>query len=277
MRIVLICFALFSCGPRAVTLAYDDHFGDETTLDFFASKKPLAPLIVLVHGGGWREGSKSQMASLAQVLSSKGYAVAATNYRLGPGGVYPHAPQDVLCSLAFLSENSQTYDFDRTRVALIGYSAGGHLASLLALDSEIKNESCRYKNSLSLRAVITGAAPQNLTTLSWANDVQKFLGTTVQQDPAIYARASPIRHVGPKAPPFLLVHGDQDLYVPIEQSIQMKLALSQNGTFAQLLSVQGGGHVLNPASTNDTISADLTLFDIPEVQQVMVHFLAEHL
>ena len=107
--------------------------------------------------------------------------------------------------------------------------------------------------------------------------MQAFLGGTPEEIPDVYDRASPLLHVGQGEPPFLLVHGDQDVYVPSSHSARMRSALREAGNEADFLLIRGGGHVMNPgASAGDLVWEEFAI-DAPEAVAAINEFLARHL
>ncbi len=259
---------LSACAPEISQqrASYDSRLGEAAALDVYRSPGVMKPAVMLVHGGGWRDGSKSQLTGLATRLATEGYVAASVNYRVGAAGAYPAAVNDVRCALSFLQNHAQTFGLDATRVTVLGYSAGGHLVSMVATGALAD---CAEGNGLGPRAVIAAAAPQNLNGLRWASDVQNFMA----QRADAYDEASPLKRVGPGSAPFLLIHGEADAYVPASQAIEMRDALVAQGNDARLLLVRGGGHVLNPALNADQLSFESYVTDSGEAWLAMLDFL----
>lgn len=230
---------------------------------------------MLVHGGGWREGSKSQLEGLARRLVGEGYVAASVNYRLGADGAYPASVADARCALSFVQNHAAELGVDTRRIAVLGYSAGGYLASMLAV-SDVTAD-CAEPLGARPRAVIAVSAPQNLGALSWANDVQNYLGAPLAGNEARYAEASPVRLVKSGAAPYLLIHGDADLYVPVTHAQEMTAALVGQGNSADLLVLRGGGHVLNPGVSPDQLVAEEYALDSEEAWLAMRDFLKKSL
>jgi acetyl esterase/lipase len=279
MRPALLLLALAACGGPTVLrdVSYDARSAAATQMDVYLPRTggTLRPGILVVHGGAWKQESKERFVETSEQLAEQGYVVASTNYRLVPEGRFPAALQDVHCALAHFRAHAQQYGLDPQRVALLGYSAGGHLSSLLgvAADDESLWPDCEAGSTFAPRAVISGAGPQDLEALAWAGEVQAFLGGTQEEVPDVYTRASPLRRVREGAPPFLLVHGDQDVIVPHAQSVAMREALRAVGTEAQLLTLHGGGHVLNPGTGSGTVRFEEFATDAPEAWWAMLDFL----
>lgn len=261
----LLVASLASCsGPGEYEdVRYDDRFGDATDMDIYVPRSSGPhPAIMFIHGGAWSGGSKGEYTQAAKRLADSGYVTATINYRLGPAGVYPKAVQDCVCALSFLRKHAKDYDLDPERIVVVGYSAGGHLASLVGVagDESRHRPDCEAGPTYAPRAVISGAGPQDLRGKSnaWLRD---FLGGSPDEIPETYAAASPRTHVGPSKPPYLFVQGGADWLVPASQATDMRDALRDAGNDADVLQIAGGGHLLNTSvSTGEVVleEADLT-------------------
>jgi acetyl esterase/lipase len=234
---------------------------------------PPAPLILLLHGGGWSGGSRASLFDETRALALHGYTAATVEYRLtqAPRNVFPAAFADVRCALRALRLRADEYHIAPGRVAAMGYSAGGHLASLLGVGVDIPglDNGCGDGNDEDVRvqAVVSFAGPQDLRvsgpyTQEQADLVTNFLGAFPGDRPEIATLASPIAHVTAGDPPFLLVHGTNDELVPVAQSRRMAAALRQVGTPASVLELRGTGHsfVGLAASDNDTVRCTVEAF-----------------
>jgi acetyl esterase/lipase len=276
--IIATCWAAL-CGCSNVVeiadVSYDDRHGQATTMDVFLPGQDGAgrPAVLLIHGGGWRSFSKESMNQPAERLAGAGYVTASINYRLVPDGAYPENIRDVMCALAFFQAQADEYGLDPGRMAVMGYSAGGHLASLLGVATDVPElaSECDAGTPLPPAAVISGAGPQDLTTLPEVDVIVEFLGGTPDEVPEHYVMASPISHVDASEPPFLFVHGTGDVFVKLEQSERMRDALESAGNTAQVLALQGGGHLFNPGPGGDQQFALST--DTPEAWAAIIDFL----
>lgn len=269
--------ALCGCSDvvEIADLPYDDRHGEATTMDVFlpGDEGESRPAVLLVHGGGWRSFSKESMTESAERLAGAGYVTASINYRLVPDGAYPENIRDVMCALAFFQGRADEFGLDPQRVAVMGYSAGGHLASLLGVATDVAEfaPGCEAGTPLPPAAVISGAGPQDLTITPEVDVITEFLGGTRDEVPEHYTMASPISHVGADEPPFLFIHGTGDLFVELEQSERMRDALQAAGNIAHVLALQGGGHLLNPGPTGDQQFGVST--ETPEAWTAIIDFL----
>lgn len=261
---------------KLANVAYDDRYGSSTVMDVYLpdDAETDRPGLLMIHGGGWRLFSKEAFDADAERFAGAGYVVANINYRLAPAGSYPRLMQDALCALAYVRAHAVDYGLDPDRIAVMGYSAGGHMASLLgvAADEPDFQPDCAAGSTYAPAAVISGAGPQDLVDLSWADAVQDMIGGPYSVHPERYHKASPIERVAPGAPPFLLVHGTQDLFVPIDHSRRMRQALRAAGTDARLLELSWGGHLLNNGADPGQLDG-VTSAATPEAWAAMIDFL----
>ena len=207
------------------------------------------PVIVAIHGGGWRRFSKTSYGNrIASAFVPRGYVVVAPNYALSAPGrpSWPTNLDDVRAAVAWVRSNAAGLGIDPNRVAAMGESAGGNLAELLGTDP---GPSTPGAVSTRVNAVIAFSAPSDLPLLYARSPgaglaAAQFLGGSPRQLPAEYAAASPIDHVAPGDPPMLLVHGIEDTLVPVGQSRLMARALAAAGVPHSLILVPGG-HALD--------------------------------
>jgi acetyl esterase/lipase len=228
------------------------------------------PALVYVHGGSWMHGDKSEAAMFARLMTAQGYLVVSLNYRLYPSAQFPAMIQDVKCAIRSLRANAAGYNLDPDRIGAVGVSAGGHLVSLLGTtDASAGWDVGEYLDQSSrVQAVISMAGVMDLSRDFPNADIEamKRIGFGEYN----VAEASPITHVTPDDPPFLLIHGDRDELVPVEQSQLMYERLVQTGVPAQLVIVQNAGHsmIAPNGSTTPTLG---------EINQIISDFLAQNL
>lgn len=211
--------------------------------------KGTPPLVVWIHGGGWRKGTKD--ACRMVFLVQQGFAVASVEYRLAPEGVFPDPLHDCKAAIRFLRANAARYGIDPDRIGVAGGSAGGHLAALVGLTGD----DAKFEGPLGIRGVSSRVqavcdcfGPTDLTTVAgtqWDNPkgaVYHLLGGTVAQNMQRARDASPLLHVAQDSPPFLILHGDRDQTVPLTDSEKLAQALKQKGASVQMHIVPGAGH-----------------------------------
>ncbi len=277
--LVLTLWTLVGAGCAQVEtiegISYDDRHG-RGELDVYlpAGAPPPGgwPAVLSIHGGGWRSGDRGAMQLGAERLARAGYVVVNINYRLVPAGTYPAAVQDALCALAFTRARAAAWGLDPARIATFGYSAGGHLASMLgvAASAPTHQPDCAAGPTGPPAAVISGAGPQDLRLYPEVAAVVEFVGGSKAAVPERWDAASPVTHVAAGAPPFLFVHGEEDWLVDLEHARAMQAALDAVGTPSELLTLPAGGHLWNRDAaagrydvvmSSDTAEAWLAIID----------------
>lgn len=282
--VLLALVAACACADYTLIedIPYDQRHGERTTLDVYLPEPPPppgSPAVILIHGGGWSSGSKDHFADEGERLADAGYVGFSINYRLVPEGAYPNLFQDVYCALGFIEENADEYFVDTSRIAVMGYSAGAHLAGLLGTTGPEGDfaPDCGTTSTIRPAAVISGAGPSDLTLFPDNPATEDLLGGDKDELPDLYRIASPLTYVTPDDPPFLLIHGTDDLIVRYEHAEVMEEALQEAGVDVRVLKVRGGGHIINPGA--DLIDAALvqTVTDTPEAWPAVLDFLDDTL
>lgn len=212
------------------------------------------PALLLIHGGGWFAGDKSRLTPLARALAARGFVVFNANYTLAAPGRpgFPTQVTDVRAALAWTAANAARYGGDRRRIGVLGTSAGGTLAALLALSAPP-----RPVRRAPVRSLVTWSAPFDLTTLPPGQLRQLaaiFTGCRRASCPQ-RAAASPLRHLTPAAPPTLIVNGRREL-VPLRQARRMAAALAASGVPQRLVVIPGAlhGRELAPHALGPTVA-----------------------
>jgi acetyl esterase/lipase len=200
------------------------------------------PVVVAIHGGGWRGGDKTiYETTVDPTLLAAGFAVVAPDYTLSTPGhpTWPENLDELRQAVRWVKTNTAKFDFDPARVAAMGESAGAHLALMLGTDPG-SHAADRVD------AVVDFYGPTDLPALYQNRPaelaVTQFLGGTPSEFPSRYANASPITHVSSATPPVLIVQGTADLKVPPAQSDELAQALTSDGVPNQLISVPGAPH-----------------------------------
>jgi acetyl esterase/lipase len=214
------------------------------------------PVVVCVHGGGWRMGNKREMRDWLEAFSKRGFVTASVGYRLAPEYVFPAQIEDCKTAVRFLRANAKAYNIDKDRVAAMGFSAGGHLVCLLGLtDAKAGFEGKEYlAESSKVQAVIDYFGPTDLPAFGSDESAQRsmigpFIGAKFPENPTAHEKASPVRYVNKESPPFLIFHGTKDWMVPIEQSRLLTNKLKEVGANVKMIEVIGESHGwIGPAS-----------------------------
>jgi acetyl esterase/lipase len=245
---------------------------DNTSLKmdlYFPNTGGSWPAVVYVHGGGWIHGDKAEAIGFARGMTSQGYLVASINYRLYPAARYPAMIHDVKCAIRSLRANASQYNLDPNRIAALGISAGGHLVALAGTsDQNAGLEVGEYLDQSSRVQVVIAMAPVTDLTQSFPNaDIELMRQVGFGEDNIV--EASPSTHVTEDDPPFLLIHGDQDEVVPVEQSQLMYDRLVEANVPARLVIVKNARHSMTAPDGSATPT-------LAEIDQIIQDFLAQY-
>ena len=203
------------------------------------ASRPLSPAVIVIHGGSWRSGEKSDFESYDRWLAAGGRVVFDVEYRLANDAQrFPAQLTDIKCAIGWVKSHAAQYHVDAERLALLGRSAGGQLALLAAYtanDPTLRPGSCGDQETR-VRAVISFYGPTDLAwdyahpgrpdVIDTPRVLENYLGGSPASAPQAYASASPIEHVGAQSPPTLFLHGGHDQLVLAEnvERIMPKLA-----------------------------------------------------
>ena len=254
---VLFCFLLVitSCQKEDNTtpnqdipaetlsnISYGSDIAQKMDIDLPAGRQTdTTKMIIMVHGGSWVGGDKSDFNSFVTVLKQRlpGYAIANINYRLATaaGNYFPTQENDMKAAINFLEQKTSEYKVSQ-KFVLFGASAGAHMALLQA-----------YKySSPKIRAVVNFFGPADMVSLYNSSDfnakfgLQLLLGGTPTGNPSMYQQTSPINFIDDEDPPTITFHGDQDVIVNVSQSTLLKNKLQAFGITNQLTVYPGLGH-----------------------------------
>lgn len=238
------------------------------------------PLVVWVHGGGWMQNDKyadmDYMKETIKGFIEKGYALASIDYRFSTTAIFPAQIQDCNQALEYLYQHAAEYKIDKNRIALIGFSAGGHLASLLALSANNHVEEFYPSGTrphFKIRCVLDFYGPSDFIAFAGSsaaaagtepNVISILLGAFPLQRPDLAKKASPVTYVDKDDPPFLIVQGEKDESVPYTQAVLLSSWLKVSGVKNQLIIVPGAPHYG-------------VMFDAEDIRQQLFAFLGSYL
>jgi len=220
---------------------------DALTLDFYraAGRRTSAPCVIIVHGGGWDGGVRTQLPALNSRLAQRGYAVAAVSYRLAPKHVWPAQRDDVRAAIAYLKAHARELGVDAGRLVILGRSAGGQVAQAVAYDEP----------DLGVRGLISLYGPADLhfawkytserDILDSFSLMKNLTGGTPETAREIFDSASPYLRVGPQAVPTLLMHGRIDSLVWHRQSERLAQKLGEAGVPCVFLDLPWATHAFD--------------------------------
>lgn len=233
------------------------------------------PLVILIHGGGWLSNDKyadlGYMKKTIAELVSSSFALASIDYRWSTQAVFPAQMQDCNRAISYLYDNADKYGFDTKRFALVGWSAGGHLASLVGLSEN--NDIPGFfmpatSKFFSFKAVVDFYGPAELILFPGANDPKSpesiLIGAAPLDRPDLAKAASPVTYVDKNDPPFLIIHGEKDELVSPNQSKLLSAWLNVAGVQNELIIVKNAPHFG-------------VMFDSDEVRNKVINFLRSQL
>lgn len=240
-------------------LAYVANGHARQNLDLYLpSDGQNLPLIIWVHGGAFRMGSKEELEfdSVPLEYLALGYAVASINYRLSQHALFPAQIEDCKAAVRWLRAHAEQFKLDTNRFGVWGPSAGGYLAAMLGTTGAVATFEVGGHLNLSSRvqAVVDYFGPTDFLQMDDQrlpegmlhnppdSPESQLVGGAIQDHKQRVAQANPITYVTSDAPPFLIVHGDCDLLVPYQQSVLLEAALRQAGVPVTFYPVVGAGH-----------------------------------
>ena len=271
---------IVSIFPKGTIFHQNVPYANDTVkkhlLDIYlpANAPSATPLIIWVHGGAWNHNDKyadmGYMKSTIKALVEKGYALASIDYRQSSTAIFPAQIQDCIQAVEFLNTHAEKYKLDKNKFVLMGFSAGGHLASLMALSSN-NNIADFYpankKPSFKIKAVLDFYGPSdfmlffsNLDPGAIDNPIAQLLGASPVKRPDISKLASPVTYVDKNDPPFFIVHGEKDPDVAPTQSYLLKSYLDLAEVKNELTIVKDAPHYG-------------VMFDAEEVRTKLLNFL----
>ena len=227
------------------------------------------PCIVCVHGGGWRGGKRQDLGLLVKVLAEKGFVAATVSYRLTPAHLFPAQIEDCKAAVRFLRAHAGTYHIHKDRFGAVGFSAGGHLVSLLGAadaSAKLEGQGGHADQSSRVQAVVSYFGPTDFVNKTWTKEVEDYflvplLGGSFEEKRDAYRQCSPLEYVSKDDPPFLLFHGDKDTLVRIDNSQKLKKKLQEVGVAAELVTMEGEGHGWGGEKMTRTLNQTVRFFE----------------
>lgn len=256
---------------------YNNDTHPKHLLDIYlpAKAKGKVPLVIFIHGGGWLSNDKyadmGYMKKTVAEIVSNGYALASIDYRFSTQAVFPAQMQDCNRAVSFLYDNADQYGIDKNRFAVMGFSAGGHLASMVGLS---KNEDVPAfyipgtSKSFKFKAVVDFYGPSELILFPGSDDEKSpeglLIGAAPLSRPDLAKAASPVTYVDKNDPPFLIIHGEKDQLVSTKHSRLLSAWLTVEGVPNELFILKDAPHFGE-------------MFDSDEVRGKVISFLTKHL
>lgn len=209
-----------------------------------STKGEKLPAVVVIHGGSWKSGDRRQLGLYAASLARRGYVAYAIEYRLAPKHPWPAQWEDVRDAVIWLRREADKQGIDPNRIGAVGYSAGGHLASMLGTIGHKSSNDKHPELTAKVACVAAGGAPCDFTDMAVDNQFLKYwLGATRGDNPEVYHAASPLQHVTAASSPIMFYNGTFDLLVRPNSARSLSKALSQFGIDTAQHLVPGAGHI----------------------------------
>ncbi len=222
-------------------------------IDIYSPEEPGSyPVVIFVHGGAWRDGDKDRYPHLGEWLTRHGIICVMLNYRLTPEVVHPEHTKDVAAAVAWVYKNIGAYGGDKERLYLTGYSAGGHLASLIVLDPS-------YLATYGLSpAIFKGVATYSgVYSVDWTLWVAGYGAAFAGCD---WKKASPINYVRAGLPPWVIIYANND-YTTLEgQATRFHAELQKVGCNARLMMLDSDHELLTENMVNAEAALELIRF-----------------
>ncbi len=197
----------------SLDIVYNSLDSRELHLDaYYKKEKKPQPAVILIHGGGWKSGNKSQMKIFAQEIASKGYSCFSIEYRLSPEAQYPAAIFDVKNAIKYIKANAKKFNVYPDKVAVLGCSSGGQMAALIGttnnnLEFESPsgiNENASVQAIIDLDGILAFKHPES----EEGKVASLWLGGSFDEKPEIWKQASALNHVSASTPPILFINSD---------------------------------------------------------------------
>ncbi|WP_193211807.1 alpha/beta hydrolase fold domain-containing protein, partial [Luteolibacter marinus] len=238
------------------------------------------PLVVMIHGGGWMSGRKEDGLDVVRLLAGTGdYVTATINYRLTQEASWPAQIFDCKAAIRFLRAKADQYGIDAGKIGVMGFSAGGHLVSMLGTSGDVKElegDLGEFKNiSSRVQGVVNFFGPTDFLTI-FGKDVKvadvpkdnmaiRLLGKNEEEIRRNAKLASPVNWITRDDAPFFTAHGTKDSLVPFAQAEELDRALAKTGVESHLVAMEGAGHGFASQELNLRIKQflDLHLRGVP--------------
>lgn len=251
-----------------LNIPYSSKYRDSRLIDIFQPDgKRNGCAMFMVHGGGWYAGSREGWNSQAEYYTGLGFVVASVTYRLVPEAVFPAQIEDVRLGMSFFKNKAVELGIDKDKIAAVGSSAGGHLVALLS--TILPEDTLGKTQELIIHETRPGAVVCYcpIVSLHDADNYpeklmesrRNFMGCAEVENPELYLTASPVNRITGTEPPFLFIHGDSDLTVPLKQSIDMDKRLRNADVDSQVEILKGVGHGFGYGVTTDAQKKSLEL------------------
>ena len=226
------------------------------------------PTVLVIHGGGWREGNKKDSRGPMAEFARHGYVAVSPEYRFCPKDRFPAQIHDVKAAVRWIKAHAREYRIDREHVGAVGFSAGGHLSMMLGLTGPkdgLEGDAPAGAPDTRIAAVVNYFGPTDLAASDFPEFsrslIRDFIGGTVQEKPEQTARASPLTYVSKDDPPVLTFQGTRDPLVPHTQATKLADAQTAAGVPGRVELLIGAGHGWGGDDLKRTLQETFEFFD----------------
>ncbi|SNR44980.1 alpha/beta hydrolase [Flavobacterium sp. ov086] len=227
-------------------LVYNQKQNRALHLDaYFYKKEKLNPAVIMIHGGGWRSGNKSQMQVIAQEIASKGYSCFAIEYRLSLEAKYPEGIYDIKNAIKFIKDNAKKFHVDPNKIAILGCSSGGQMAALIGTtngDLAFEDALNKSKSSSKVNAIIDvdGILAFKHPESKEGEMASFWLKGTYEENPENWKNASALSHTNKNTPPILFINSSFDRFHAGRDD--MITILKESGIYNEVKTIEKSPH-----------------------------------
>jgi acetyl esterase/lipase len=255
-------------------LVYQTGNNYKLKLDVYENqKKGSHPTVIVIHGGGWIEGSKDKQKPFFTPYLNWGFSVVNIEYRLAKTALAPAAVEDCLCALRWVIRNAKKYSLDTDKIVVTGFSAGGHLALTTGTMPPVSGfeQQCPGNEKPEVAAIINWAGITDVSDLLYGSNQRYFAlewfgNRTSSREITLAQSISPINYVRSDLPPILTIHGEKDKLVPYTHALRLHQELTKVRAPNQLFTIYGANHGsftnTQRQQINATIKKFLTYYDV---------------
>lgn len=233
--LVVLSFFIIACTTKPIEVEYTAPDNHALKADLYLPEKkstPL-PLVIVIHGGGWSSRS-GDMENICLKLRNMGFAAINITYRFAPDKHHPVQINDVKAVIPWLQANAEKYNLDKNQISVWGYSAGAHLAFLLANQKDL---------TLKVKTVVVGGIPSYFPAYPNSPLITDLMGMKFYDNPKAWSEASPTTFVNEQSPPTFIYHGEDDSLVGYDQAELLSAKLNHVKVKNKLNKVKNRGHI----------------------------------
>ncbi len=226
------------------------------------------PAVLVIHGGGWRAGNKSENRPALMEFARRGYVAVSPQYRFAPKDVFPAQIHDAKAAVRWVKGHAKEYKVDPARVGAMGFSAGGHLSLMLGTTGAsdgLEGDAAGATVDSSVQAVVNFSGPTDLSVSDFPelsrSLVKDFLGGDPKDRAKEAAQASPVKFLSKGDAPILSFQGTKDPLVPVTQATKLAEAMTAAGVPGRVEFFVGAGHGWGGEELKHSMTGTFEFFD----------------